>query len=96
MRVCQVNLYNYQNNNFVRKTCHLKKINQEPSTEQTENINFRGKFGAWTGGILGAAAVAATAALVAPVAVCWLAGGAFIGAVGGDAAEDAVNDEKKE
>ena len=98
MRVSEINIYNYQNNNFVRKSNHLKKINHEPSAEQTENINFRGKFGAWTGGILGTAAVAAAAAFVAPVAVCWLAGGAVLGAIGGDAAEDAVNkndDDKK-
>ena len=61
-----------------------------------DGVEFRGKFGAWVGGILGGAAVVAAALVTAPAAICLLGGGAVFGALGGDVAEDAVNKKKNE
>ena len=73
------------------------KYSQKCIPEQSSgSVSFNGKFGAWVGGILGAAAVVATAMVTVPFAACLAGGGAIIGAVGGSVAEDKVNgDEDK-
>ena len=94
MRVSRVSVYYPQND------CILKQKKQNcctsPSAEEpkvVENINFKGKFGAWLGGITGTAAVIATAILAAPAAICLAGGGAIVGAISGHVAEDYVNGE---
>ena len=95
MRVSQISV-NYQPRiNFVPQ--NNVKYSPKSKPEQTSNaVSFNGKFGAWVGGVVGAAAVVVTAIATAPVAVCLAGGGAIIGAIGGSVAEDAVNgDEDK-
>ena len=94
MRVSRVSVYYLQNN------CILKQKKQNhcppPCTEEPkalENTSFKGKFGAWIGGIAGTVAVVATAILAAPAAICLAGGGAIAGAIGGHVAEDYVNGE---
>lgn len=91
MRVSQISVYNNQQNYY---TNHLKKkqnqqLNFEP--QHQSSINFKAKFGAYLGGVIGGAAVIATAIIAAPAIACLAGGGAIIGAIGGDLAEDAVN-----
>ncbi len=91
MRVSRVSV-NYQQNNY-QKSRNLNYCNP-PCTEEPkvlENTNFKGKFGAWLGGITGTAAVVAAAVLAAPAAICLAGGGAIVGAIGGHVVEDAVN-----
>ena len=92
MRVSQISVYHNVNSVQPR---HLVK-NQQNHSElpPKDGVEFRGKFGAWVGGIIGGAAVVTTALVTAPAAICLLGGGAVVGALGGDAAEDAVNGKK--
>lgn len=93
MRVSQISVYHQSNPTLPRvKNNNQRKVELPPK----DGIEFRGKFGAWVGGILGGAAVVATALATAPAAICLLGGGAVFGALGGDAAEDAVNGNNKE
>ena len=50
---------------------------------------------AWVGAVVGGVAVVATALVTAPAIVCLAGGGALIGGLGGDMAEDAINGENK-
>ena len=91
MRVSQVSVYsglNYPRTNVIK--------NQQMKCElpPKDGIEFKGKFGAWVGGVLSGAAIVVTALTAAPAAICLLGGSAVIGAIGGDAAEDAVNGKK--
>ena len=91
MRVSQISVCNQQIRNLpeVRRNCCPKptKYAEPPK----DDVQFKGKFGAWVGGIIGGAAVFAAALAAAPAAACLIGGGAIIGAIGGDVAEDAVN-----
>ncbi len=93
MRVSQISVLN-QPKYYVK---NKKNYCPEPclNSPSATNLNFKGKFGAWVGGVFGAAAVVATAILAAPAAACLAGGGAIIGAIGGDVAEDAVNGDLK-
>jgi len=87
MRVSQISVYHQPQNYRTlpkRQAC-------PPECPQPLETNFKGKFGAWVGGVLGAAAVVTTAILAAPSIVCLAGGGAIVGAIGGHVAEDAVN-----
>ena len=97
MRVGQISV-NQPNNNCItnRKiTNYYSNKPQACKSIQNSGVDFKGKFGAWIGGIVGGSAVVATALLAAPAAICLLGGGAFFGAIGGDAAEETVNGKKK-
>ena len=94
MRVSQISVYqnvNCVHSNQVRNIQH-NRVELPPK----DGIEFKGKFGAWVGGILGGAAAVVTALTTAPAAICLLGGSAVFGALGGDAAEDAVNGKKEE
>lgn len=93
MKVSQISVYDFRNCYQNRMRC-----SNPPKTElpPKDGIEFRGKFGAWVGGILGGAAVVVTALAAAPATICLLGAGAAAGALGGDAAEDAVNGDNKE
>lgn len=91
MRISQISVCNQQNRTLhqVKKNCYLKpEIKEVPPQD---DIQFKGRFGAWVGGIVGGAAVLAAAIAAAPAAACLIGGGAIVGAIGGDVAEDAVN-----
>ena len=96
MRVSQISVY-HQPMNY---RAPLKQNNCTPpcpnEPKPSEDINFKGKFGAWIGGIAGTAAVVAAALLAAPAAICLAGGGAIAGAIGGHVAEDYVNGEDKD
>ena len=92
MRVSQISVYNNVNSVKPQLTTNNHRKTELPPKD---GIEFRGKFGAWVGGIIGGAAVVATALVTAPAAICLLGGGAVFGALGGDAAEDAVNGGNK-
>ena len=96
MRVSQISVYHQPN--CIQARCASKNCANPPcpSPKPTESISFRGKFGAWIGGIAGTAAVVATALLAAPAAICLAGGGAIAGAIGGHVAEDYVNGEDKD
>lgn len=91
MRVSQISV-NYQPriNSASQKNVRYSQLPCKPE-QPTSAITFRGKFGAWVGGVIGAVAVVATAIATAPVAVCLAGGGAIVGAIGGSVAEDKVN-----
>ncbi len=79
---------------------HYRKVQRkanEPTSSTvsngTQNVNFRGKFGRIIGGTIGAGAVMVASFVVAPAAVCLTGAGLFLGLVGGDVAEDAINKE---
>lgn len=94
MRVSKISVYSQPRYcmNQPKKTNYT----QNPSMTQTNNsVNFKGKFGALLGAVLGGAAVVAVALVAAPAAACLTGGGAFVGALGLDAAEDAVNGKDK-
>jgi len=96
MRVSRVSVYHQQNN--YQKQQKFNYCNPPASPEEPKcivNPNFKGKFGAWIGGIVGTAAVVATAVLAAPAAICLAGGGAIAGAIGGHVAEDYVNGENR-
>ena len=93
MRVSQISVYDNINCVSPRLCRNRQKPTELPPKD---GIEFRGKFGAWVGGILGGAAVVATALASAPAAICLLGGGAVFGALGGDAAEDAINGKKED
>lgn len=93
MRVSQISVsYQPKVRSSVQKRTNFHPMCKPESP--TSAINFKGKFGAWIGGAFGAAAVIATALVAAPAVACLAGGGAIIGAIGGDVAEDAVNGEK--
>jgi hypothetical protein len=91
MRVSQISVY-HQSKVYQYAP---KRVNCTPPCPEeqkpSEDVNFRGKFGAWVGGVVGTAAVVATAILAAPAAICLAGGGAIAGAIGGHVAEDYVN-----
>ena len=91
MRVSQISVCNQQIKTLPetkRNCCPRPRFQEQPPKDE---IQFKGKFGAWVGGIVGGVAVLATAIVAAPAAACLIGGGAIIGAIGGDVAEDAVN-----
>jgi len=94
MRVSQICVYHQP---IIVKTPHkIRSYNTNtvmPAKTQ-ENVNFHGKFGAWLGAIAGGAAVVAAAIATAPALVCLAGGGALIGGLGLDMAEDAINGVK--
>ena len=95
MRVSRISVYHQPN--------YAIQMNQKtycpepcPIPQQPEKApQFRGKFGAWVGAVVGGVAVVATALVTAPAIVCLAGGGALIGGLGGDMAEDAINGENK-
>ncbi len=93
MRVSQVSV-NYQPRIYSVSQNNVKCSQKCKPEQPTSAISFQGKFGAWVGGVFGAAAVIATAIVAAPVAACLAGGGAIVGAIGGSVAEDAVNGEE--
>ena len=95
MRVSQISVYHQTKVNSLKQ----KTTNYQPKCkpeQPTSAITFNGKFGALLGGAIGAVAVIATAIIAAPAAACLAGGGAIIGAIGGDVAEDAVNKTDKD
>ena len=91
MRVSQVSVINQQIKplpELRRNCCPRPTRYAEPPKD---DIPFKGKFGAWVGGIVGGIAVLTVALAAAPAAACLIGGGAVIGAIGGDVTEDAVN-----
>lgn len=92
MRINSINVVSPRN--YATKQ-RLKEHNPETNSQNAENVNFQGKFGAWVGGIGGTGALIAAVATcaVAPAALCLLGGAAIVGAVGGSALEDTVNEE---
>lgn len=97
MRVSQISVchqpISYSQANNVKRNCPNPPC---PESVSFNNVNFRGKFGAWVGGIIGTAAVVATAIVAAPAAICFTAGGAIAGAIGGHVVEDAVNKDSSD
>ena len=93
MRVSKISVYQNVNSMMPRSDYnHRQKFSELPPKD---GIEFKGKFGAWVGGIVGGASVVITALVTAPAAICLLGGGAVFGALGGDAAEDAINGDNK-
>lgn len=90
MRVSQISVYHQPKVNSIKQKTTSYQSMCKPE-QPTSAITFNGKFGAWLGGLVGAAAVIATAVVAAPAAACLAGGGAILGAIGGDVAEDAVN-----
>ena len=93
MRVSRISVFSQPTN----YSAPQKNINRQTKCEKPQDeTNFKGKFGSWVGGVFGAAAVVATAVLVAPAAICLTGGGAILGAIGGHVAEDCVNGDNKD
>ena len=82
-----------QPTNYYYLNSRPKIDNQQKNIAHEQTPPFKGKFGAILSGVFGAAAVVVTAIVAAPAAICLTGGGAIIGAIGGHAAEDAVNGE---
>ena len=96
MRVSQISVYHQPKYYKTQKTLECNNPPcPEPPILNKNSTSFKGKFGAWIGGIVGTAAVVATAVLAAPAAICLAGGGAIVGAIGGHVAEDAVNGDLK-
>ena len=93
MRVSQVSVY--RQNYYLSTPNRVRSQQTNTSMQSTDNVNFKGKFGAWLGAAIGGVAVVATACVAAvPAIACLAGGGAFLGAVGLDTAEDAINGKK--
>ena len=93
MRVSKISVY--QNVNSMTPRANYNNQQKHSELPPKDGIEFKGKFGAWVGGIVGGASVVITALVTAPAAICLLGGGAVFGALGGDAAEDAINGDNK-
>ena len=94
MRVSRISVYNQPAKFSLPIRYSNQSSKKESPIETIDQPSFRGKFGAWVGGIVGTAAIVATAVLAAPAAICLAGGGAVLGAIGGHAAEDAINGDK--
>lgn len=97
MRVSQISVYHKPLSYYQAKNVQRNCANPPcPEPKPIETISFKGRFGAWLGGIAGTAAVVVTAVLAAPAAICLAGGGAIAGAIGGHVFEDAVNGNNSE
>ena len=97
MRVSSINSV-YCNKNYCSQTNPRKlteNLPAENSPKQLSSLNFRGKFGAILGGIIGGVATLAVAAATAPMLACLAGGGAVLGAFTTSAAEDSINGDNK-
>lgn len=71
----------------------VRKTQTETIPKESNNVNFKGKFGQILGGTLGAIAVIAISTVAPPALICLTGAGAAIGATGLDVAEDKINKE---
>ncbi len=91
MRVGSVSSVSYSPH--CRKAVVKNKESNTTVTENSPNVNFKGKFGQIVGGTIGAGAVLVASFVAAPAAACLAGAGLIVGLVGGDVAEDAINKE---
>ena len=92
MRVGSVSGVYYKNTTPCQKT-NVKNKATGTASDESVNVNFKGKFGQIVGGAIGTGAVLVASFIAALAAACLAGAGLIIGLVGGDVAEDAINKE---